>query len=292
MNLRRLNHVVALADTLHFARAAEAVHLSQPAFSRSIQAIESDLRIRLFDRDVGDVRPTPAGEFVIERARKLLFEARCLQRDVDLYRDSQLGDTAFGVGPLLTATLMPRPQVALRMEVGNSVQLLESLRTENIEFFAADVRDMPRDAALDIQLIGGQPANLYVRAGHPLAGREHTLQEVWAYGLAVPTLLSPSTVELAALMGLPQGQEATIALECDNYGMLKTVALTTDTVLGATDAAVQEELESGALVRLVVQGWLSPPSSTGIVRLRGRTSSPAAKAAIAAIVRAAGEINV
>jgi hypothetical protein len=45
--------------------------------------------------------------------------------------------------------------VALRMEVGNWAQLLESLRTENIEFFAADVRDMPRDAALDIQLIGG-----------------------------------------------------------------------------------------------------------------------------------------
>lgn len=238
---------------------------------------------------------------VIERARKLLFEARCLQRDVDLYRDNQLGDTAFGVGPLLTATLMPRalvalrrqhPQVALRMEVGNWVQLLESLRTENIEFFAADVRDMPRDAALDIQLIGGQPANLYVRAGHPLAGREHTLQEVWAYGLAVPKLLSPSKVELAALLGLPEGQEATIALECDNYGMLKTVALTTDTVLGATNAAVREELESGTLVRLVVHGWLSPPSTTGIVRLRGRTSSPAAKAAIAAIVRAAGEINV
>lgn len=220
---------------------------------------------------------------------------------MDLYRDNQLGDTAFGVGPLLTATLMPRalvalrrqhPQVALRMEVGNWVQLLESLRTENIEFFAADVRDMPRDAALDIQLIGGQPANLYVRAGHPLAGREHTLQEVWAYGLAVPKLLSPSKLELAALLGLPEGQEATIALECDNYGMLKTVALTTDTVLGATNAAVREELESGALVRLVVQGWLSPPSTTGIVRLRGRTSSPAAKAAIAAIVRAAGEINV
>src|SRR6516164_1234376 len=278
MNLRRLNHVIALADTLHFARAAEAAHLSQPAFSRSIQAIESDLGIRLFDRDVGDVRATPAGEFVIERARKLLFEARCLQRDVDLYRDSQLGDTAFGVGPLLTATLMPRAQVALRMEVGNWEQLLESLRTENIEFFAADVRDMPRDAALDIQLIGGQPAELYVRAGHPLAGREHTLQEVWAYGLAVPKLLSPSKVDLAALLGLPEGQEATIALECDNYGMLKTVALTTDTVLGATNAAVREELESGALVRLAVQGWLSPPSSTGIVRLRGRTSSPAAKA--------------
>ncbi|MGN8063309.1 LysR substrate-binding domain-containing protein [Ralstonia sp. 22111] len=301
MDLRRLSHVVALADTLHFARAAQAVHLSQPAFSRSIQAIEDDLGIRLFDRETGDVRPTPAGEFVIERARRLLFEARCLQRDVDLYRDSQLGDTAFGVGPLLTATLMPRalqelrqqhPRVALRMEVGNWVQLLESLRSENIEFFAADVRDMPKDAALDIQLIGGQPPHLYVRAGHPLAGRTHTLREVWEYGIAVPKLLSPSKVELAMLLGLPAGQEASIALECDNYGVLKTVALSTDTVLGATDAAVREELEIGALLRLAVKGWLSPPSTTGIVRLHGRTASPAAQAAIAAIVRAAQDINV
>jgi DNA-binding transcriptional LysR family regulator len=301
MDLRRLSHVVALADTLHFARAAEIVHLSQPAFSRSIQAIEDELGIRLFDRDMGGVRPTAAGEFVIARGRKLLFEARCLQRDVDLYRDSQLGDTAFGVGPLLTATLMPQalrelrqqhPQVALRMEVGNWMQLLESLRTENIEFFAADVRDMPKDAALDIQLIGGQPPHLYARAGHPLSAREHTLREVWKYGIAVPKLLSPSKVDLAALLGLPAGEEATVALECDNYGVLKTVALTTDTVLGATDAAVQEELASGTLVRLAVRGWLSPPSLTGIVRLQGRTSSPAAQAAIEAIVRAARAINV
>ena len=78
MNLRRLNHVVALADTLHFARAAAAAHLSQPAFSRSIQAIENDLGIRLFDRDVGDVCLICVGEFVIEWACKLLFEARCL----------------------------------------------------------------------------------------------------------------------------------------------------------------------------------------------------------------------
>jgi DNA-binding transcriptional LysR family regulator len=184
------------------------------------------------------------------------------------------------------------PQVALRMEVGNWVQLLESLRSESIEFFAADVRDMPKDAALDIQLIGGQPPHLYVRAGHPLAGRTHTLREVWEYGIAVPKLLSPSKVELAMLLGLPAGQEASIALECDNYGVLKTVALTTDTVLGATDAAVKAELETGTLVRLAVTGWLSPPSKTGIVRLHGRTASPAAQAAIAAIVRAAQDINV
>src|SRR5574337_443604 len=96
IDLKRLAHVVALADEGHFGRAAERVHLSQPAFSRSIQAIESDLGLRLFDRGTDGAKPTPAGGFLIERARRLLFDARCLQRDAALYRDSKLGDTAFG----------------------------------------------------------------------------------------------------------------------------------------------------------------------------------------------------
>src|SRR5262245_50741079 len=133
MDLRRLNHVVALADELHFARAAERVHLSQPAFSRSIQAIDSEFGLRLFEREGGEIRPTPAGEFVIERARRLLFQARGVQRDVDLYRRSELGDTAFGVGPMPAASLMQLvlsqlrglyPKVGVRVEVGNWEQLL------------------------------------------------------------------------------------------------------------------------------------------------------------------------
>ena len=114
MNLRRLSHVVALAEEQHFARAAARVHLTQPAFSRSIQAIEEELGLRLFDRETGEVRATPAGAFVIERARRLLFDARCLQRDVDLYRDSQIGDIAFGVGPVVAMELMPRVLSELR----------------------------------------------------------------------------------------------------------------------------------------------------------------------------------
>ena len=87
MDLRRLEHLLALAEERHFGRAADQVHLSQPAFSRSIQAVEAELELRLFDREIGDVRPTPAGQFVIERARRLLFDARCLARDVELFRD-------------------------------------------------------------------------------------------------------------------------------------------------------------------------------------------------------------
>ena len=167
MDLKHLAHLVALADERHFARAAERVHLSQPAFSRSIQALERALGQRLFDRDAGELRPTPAGVFLIERARRLLFDARCLQRDAELYAQSNFGDAALGAGPFPAATLMPRvlpelrrryPNLRLRVEVGNWAQLLEQLRAERIEFFVADTRSLPQDATLEVQRLGQQPS--------------------------------------------------------------------------------------------------------------------------------------
>ena len=128
MDLKRLKHLVALAETRNFGRAAELCHISQSAFSRSIQAAEDELNLQLFVRGTLDVRCTAAGEFVLERARKLLFENRCLERDLSLYRSRHIGDLAIGVGPYPAATIVPKlladirvrfPQVKVRVEVNN-----------------------------------------------------------------------------------------------------------------------------------------------------------------------------
>ena len=81
MDLKRWAH--AVAERRSFARAAEQIHLSQPALTRSIQAAEAELGLRLFDRGRQEVVPTPAGEFVVARARQLVFNSRCLERDVE-----------------------------------------------------------------------------------------------------------------------------------------------------------------------------------------------------------------
>ena len=76
IDLRQLRHVLALDQYRNFARAASALGLTQPALSRSIQALEKSIGGRLFDRDRTRVEPTPVGERLIAEARPLLAPPR------------------------------------------------------------------------------------------------------------------------------------------------------------------------------------------------------------------------
>jgi len=286
LNLNQLSHLIALADECHFARAAARVHLSQPAFSRSIQAIERSVDMRLFERQSGDVRPTPAGLFLIERARRLLFDARNVERDAAMYRDATLGDTAFGAGPFPAVTLVPsvvaelrrvHPAIALRVEVNNWVQLLEHLVREDIEFFVADIRDIAPAPALDIQPLMLQRGGFYVRQGHPLAQNVHSLAEVWAHGVASTKLPMAIKLALGKLLGLPPGELPRMMLECDDVKLLHGIALTTDTVVATTAIAVSMNVESRGLQPVQIAGMPVLHVEMGIVSLRNRAASPMAQ---------------
>lgn len=287
MDLKRWAHIVAVADRRSFIRAAEQVHLSQPALTRSIQAAEAELGLQLFDRGTLEVVPTPAGEFVVARARQLVFNSRCLERDVELYRSRGLGDTAFGAGPFPAATFLKPllaamrrefPGINLRVEISNWQLLLKRLLEEDIEFFIADHRDLPSDPNLHIRPLRSDPGGFYVRAGHPLTeGGSVTLKQVWTHGVLSVRLPVDVRAALCRLLGLESSAEISLALECDDVEVLKDVALACDSVLAATHASVTKEVAAGKLHPVKVTGL--PPLSTemGIVTLRGRTPSPMAE---------------
>ncbi|MDN5505438.1 MAG: LysR family transcriptional regulator, partial [Comamonas sp.] len=176
MDIRRLQHLVMLADKANYARAAEQLHLSQPALTRSVQAAEEEFAMKLFERGAGEVRPTAAGQFVLERARELVRQSRNLQRDVQLYRDRQMGDTACGFGPFPAQFLLPPllqqarkafAAVHVRAIMGNWQQLLQRLKDDEIEFFVAETRELPADSDCTVRALPTQPGGLYVRSGHP-----------------------------------------------------------------------------------------------------------------------------
>ena len=223
MDIKRLGHLIALADAFHFVRAAERVHLRGRSFSRSIQALEREVGQQLFDRHTEDVKPTPAGQFPIQRRRRLLFHAGCLRRDMALYGESRLGDTAVGAGPFPAATLMLRATTSVCSSTRRSSTacrsqqrqlLLERLLSEDTPILrlpharSAAGSETHRDFARNAT--GGR---LYARAGHPLSGRTCEFAEVWSYGLAKTKL--PVTVKavLGELLGLPRGESLPMALE-------------------------------------------------------------------------------
>ena len=295
MDLKRLKHLVALADTRNFGRAATQCHLTQSAFSRSIQAAEEEMGLQLFDRGTLEATCTDAGAFVVERARKLLFEKSCLERDVDLYRERLIGDLAFGVGPYPAATMVSPllteirnryPGVSVRVEVNNADYLAAHLRAEELDFYMADVRNVVAASDLTITRVTKLSGGFYVRTGHPLLDTASvTAASLLPFGLASVRLPEAVQVGLGALMGLGEGKRLPLAVECDDLNLLKALAETTDTVMGSTDAGTVQDVASKRLVRLNVTD--APPmfADMAIVSLRGRSYSPMAQFAVDFIVR-------
>jgi DNA-binding transcriptional LysR family regulator len=295
MDLKRLKHLVALADTRNFGRAATQCHLTQSAFSRSIQAAEEEMGLQLFDRGTLEATCTDAGAFVVERARKLLFEKSCLERDVDLYRERLIGDLAFGVGPYPAATMVSPllteirnryPGVSVRVEVNNADYLAAHLRAEELDFYMADVRNVVAASDLTITRVTKLSGGFYVRTGHPLLDTASvTAASLLPFGLASVRLPEAVQVGLGALMGLGEGKRLPLAVECDDLNLLKALAETTDTVIGSTDAGTVQDVASKRLVRLNVTD--APPmfADMAFVSLRGRSYSPMAQFAVDFIVR-------
>lgn len=125
MELRHLRYFVAVAEELHFRRAAERLHISQPPLSEQINQLEDELGARLLDRDRGrDVRLTAAGTALLEEARKILSQVaeaaervhRASRGEIGTLRVSLAPAMAYGVVPIILRELRASlPLISLQL---------------------------------------------------------------------------------------------------------------------------------------------------------------------------------
>ncbi len=107
MNLQQLEYIVALDIHRNHVKAAEHCHVTQPTLSTMVKKLESELGVRIFEK-TQPLKPTPAGELVLNRARLILQEIRNLKEFIRSEKDSIEGEFRLGVIPTLAPYLLPR----------------------------------------------------------------------------------------------------------------------------------------------------------------------------------------
>jgi DNA-binding transcriptional LysR family regulator len=174
VDLRKLRYFVAVAEELHFGRAAEALHIAQPVLSRQIRALEDELKVRLFVRDRRATELTPAGEQLLADARPLLASAEAVRRRVARAAEGATFTVGFMPGLIVT-------QAVRRMRESHP-----GVTVDVVRLGFDDQTDAIRDGRIDVGYVRlpfdprglkvvpllSEPRVAVVPAEHRLAGKD------------------------------------------------------------------------------------------------------------------------
>jgi DNA-binding transcriptional LysR family regulator len=295
LDLRLLQQALTLAQTRSFARAAEALHLTQPALSRSIAGLEDTLGEKLFDRTPQGVVPTAYGKMLLGRAERLLADSREIERDFQMLRGLDIGELRVGLGPFPAAIsagravgelLTQHPGLAIDLAQYDIREMAEAVRRRELDLCVMElslVDDMPE---LATEPLPRHPGYFVVRADHPLARMASpTLQDVSRYPLVINRVLARFAEvvgEVVARAGeggsyLPQVRIASIELAFDIARHSNAIAV----------SALPQVADDVARGRLAVLPCRLPTmtSGYGFVYRQDRALSPAALAFMDAVRR-------
>ncbi|SKC68950.1 LysR family transcriptional regulator [Krasilnikoviella flava] len=175
LDLRKLRYFVTVADTLHFGRAAEELHIAQPVLSRQIRALEHDLGVSLFIRDSHGVTLTDAGRQLLDDAGPLLASAHAVRRRVSAAaHGSRRLVVGFRAGiPVIPAARVfeaQHPDVVVdvqRMEWDDQAPMLLDGRVD-----VGYVRLPIDETGLRLTPLYTEPLMAVLPAGHRLAGKD------------------------------------------------------------------------------------------------------------------------
>jgi DNA-binding transcriptional LysR family regulator len=224
MELRHLRYFVAVGEELHFRRAAERLHVAQPAVSEQVRKLEQELGVKLFDRTQRSVALTPAGAAMLEEARRVLRHAEVAQqaarsagqRATMRLRIGYLADSLPASVPrALRHVTTSSPTVDIDLETGPALRLIEELRAHRLD---AVVIALPAPTSgLRVTPIGEQRAVAVLPAAHRNArGAAVNLKR-----------LAPERIVILPRDANPAFHNAVVAM-CRTAGLAPTLVQTTE----------------------------------------------------------------
>ena len=282
VEIRQLRYFMAVAEELHFGRAAQRLHMSQPPLSVHVGRLEQEMGVALFERTTRRVTLTSAGKHLQARARLILDQIDTVRTEMNDYAEGLAGHLSAGFVSSANYTVLPgvvqlfrarRPQVTLSLVPLTSGEQFDRLREGTLDLgIVRDELPPVEDGAAVVftEVVFEERLVACLPVGHPLAGLDEvTAQELIDVPMiSYPRSLMPGFVERVSAVLATAGRRATVAEEVVHQ----------ETALGFVAAGVGTSILPESVSQLV-------PPSIAVVPLAG---SPTTRLLAARPVRAEG----
>lgn len=282
MDISALKAFIAVADHGSFSLAAEKLFLTQPAISKRIAALETELDARLFDRIGRTISLTEAGQALLPRAQHILLQLEDSIREISNLSGEVHGTLRFGTShhiglhrlpPVLRDYIHTYPQVRMDIRFMDSEQACQAVERGELELGVVTLPPEP-SSSLATTLVWKDPLCVATAADHPLADKARAgLDDLARYPAILPAV-NTYTRQIAERAFDKLGLQLDIALST-NY--LETIKMLVSVGIGWSLLPVN--MLDQQVIRIAVKG-LALQRELGIVRHRKRTLSNAALALI------------
>jgi DNA-binding transcriptional LysR family regulator len=266
MDLRQLRCFIAVAEELHFGRAAERLGLAPPALSRQISALEDELGVSLLTRTTRQVALTRAGLIMLEEAKGILVRMERASRSV---REASLASSkVLRVGAIdaASSSFVPEALVTFRSRhPGIEIKFVEAMTAPLVQMLEAGKLDLallrpprkPTDCAFEVLRV--ERPIVVLSENHPLAAREHlTMQDLVGEPFVVPSKrIRPFAYDLV-------------------MAYFESVGAVPNVTIEATEKPAMMSAVAAGLGMALAPDWVSRLSFPGVTmrRLRGAMLDP------------------
>jgi len=296
MELRKIRHAIALSRYLNFTRAAQSLNITQSALSRSIQALEAECRLQLFDRNRGAVSLTQAGREFIRHAEGLVRSEEALRGVIGQSAQGEGGSIALGVIPLIARVLLApvlakriaQPHFRAEVTIASSQELFPMIMQEGIDL-AICMGDPPPGNAFSAMKLGELSLAVIVRKDHPLTRlASFGPAEVEQYPVVRSTPFSYGEFS-TSFMGLSPGRSPNVTVE--DFDVLSQIVAASDAVWMTAPVAARLGLQTGQLVDLPISWYSDTVMPVMAYSLGHRTLSPLAASILEHFTELCADLN-
>jgi DNA-binding transcriptional LysR family regulator len=287
MDMRHLETFVKITELRSFTKAAEALYLTQPTVSKQVFDLERFFGIRLLDRTKGDVTPTKAGHIVLRYARQFLALRKDLLSTMDAFKGLHRGNIVIGASSIPGIYILPAilnvykkryGEIDLKLVISDTKATLDRLEEGELDigFVGAkrestniDYRKLVDDTLVFIGPSGmPEPMEVSAFLDHPFVIREA--------GSGTRNVLEKSLKEHLKV----KVSDLRIAAEFSDSEAVKKAVKSGLGVSMVSRMAIEDDLLSGSLNVLTVQGFPEVRRAFYTVTRKGRALSPQVKALI------------